>query len=218
MSGSSTLALDRIINDGIENRLYRMFGGWLPGVILSYDAAKRRADVQLLLKDIDRDESDEPQAKSFAILTNRPVLFPGSGGARLKFSINKGDKCTVMFAARDVDKFLHIGDEVAPGSERHHHVSDGLVIPGLEITAVDAALQIEVTDDEVKLGGDDERVATALDFYDHLFAVLTHPSVLAGIAAAVGDGGTSLTTALTARLVTPGTRVEFGTDKVKAGT
>jgi hypothetical protein len=217
VSGSSTLALDRIINESIENRLYRMFGGWLPGLILSYDETSGRADVQILVKDVDRDESDEPQAKSFAMLTNRPVMFPGSGGARFKFPISKGDKCTVFFAARAVDKFLHIGDEVAPDSERHHHLSDGLVIPGLEITAVDAALQVEVTDDEVRLGGADERVATAKDFYAHLFEVLTDPDVLAGIAAAVGDGGTSLTTALTVKLVSPGTRVEFGTTKVKAG-
>lgn len=194
-----------------------MFGGWLPGRIESYNATTRRADVQILVLDVDRDESDERAPKRFAPIVNAPVLLPGSGGARLKFPINKGDKCVVLLASRDVDKFLHLGTEVEPDSERHHHLSDALIIPGLEISAVDAPININVTATQVELAGADEQVMTAKDMRTNLYNVLTSPTVLAGIAAAPVDGGTSLTTALLAKLVTVGTRTNFGTSKVKAG-
>jgi hypothetical protein len=126
--------------------------------VTSYDAGKRRASVQPLIRRGYLDEAGKRQTELLPIVNNVPVVFLGSGGARIKFPVRPGDTVLLLFAEASLDLWLAKGGEVDPGDDRRFSLSDGIAIPGLMHAAGDAPRLIEFTDTEIRLGG-----AAALD-------------------------------------------------------
>jgi hypothetical protein len=125
----------------------------MPGRVTAYDAARRRASVQPLIRRGRVDEAGERQAELLPIVNEVPVVFPGSGGDRIKFPVRPGDTVLLLFAESSLDLWLARGGEVDPGDDRRFSLSDGIAIPGLMHAASDAPRLIEFTDTEIRLGG-----------------------------------------------------------------
>ena len=100
----------------------------LPGEIVEYDHAKRKAKVKPLIKFQKRDGT----FLEYPIITGVPVVFPCSGTASIIFPINRGDKCLLVFAERSIDEWLFDGRDMEPTIPRLHSISDCVAIPGLQ--------------------------------------------------------------------------------------
>lgn len=112
----------------------------LPGVIVAFDPAKQRCQVQpgIRLKSVlgvEVNYVDPP------IIDNVPIVIPyGFGGKMLlTHPISAGDPCSLIISDRAVDFFLQTGQLANPCSPlnhdvttvRSHHLSDALCLPGL---------------------------------------------------------------------------------------
>lgn len=118
------------LTDRIESALYETHTA-LPGRILSYDATKQRARVQLQIKRRFAPPGEVEQELLIAPLLEVPVLFPRAGGYAITFPVAVNDPCLVLFAERDIRGWLENGAAAAPPTARHHDYSDGVAILGL---------------------------------------------------------------------------------------
>ncbi len=170
MSTSTAPSWAEIIRAAFANEMMSVFGGWLPGRIKTYDSAKRKASIELLIQQRDYIRS-ELKVTDYPVINEVPVWMPGCGGVRLKFPIKVGDDVIVMFAARSIDRWLKAGGKVDPGDDRHHDINDALAIPGLHdfAHASDAGTMIEIDDSEIKCGGSNKLVTRA-EFLNHTHA------------------------------------------------
>ncbi len=96
------------------------------GKIVSFDATKQTASVQLQILAVLPDGSQVP----YPLLTDCPVFINGGGGATITFPITAGDTCLVLFNDRNIDNWFTTGNVVAPNDSRAHSLSDGLVLVG----------------------------------------------------------------------------------------
>lgn len=114
------------LRQAIQFQLYDLHTA-LPGVIVSYDYTKQKAEVQPTLKKsyLDGTTLDLP------ILSNVPVIFPKAGGAGLTFPVVQGDTCLLLFIERSTDLWKSVGGNVAPNDPRKFDLSDAVAIMGL---------------------------------------------------------------------------------------
>jgi len=99
----------------------------MPGLIVSYDAAKRRATVQLA---IDRLKTDGTRMELPA-LVDVPTLFPSSKKFSIQFPLEKDDPVMVCFSSRDLSAFKVSYAQSAPQrSGGLFQIKDGVAIPG----------------------------------------------------------------------------------------
>ena len=82
----------------------------LPGMVVSFDAASRTAEIRLA-------------GEGLPDLKDVPVFMP------VPFEVSEGDRCLVVFADRDITRWL-TGDEDAVLSPRLHSLSDGFAFVG----------------------------------------------------------------------------------------
>lgn len=125
----------------------------LPGRVERYDTATRRAEVQPLIQDQDTDEEGKRIAITLPILTDVPVIFPGSGGARLRYTVEPGDEVMLVFASSSIARWKFAGGLVDPGDARRHALPDVIAVTGLQSHADDHDLFIEFTASALLLGG-----------------------------------------------------------------
>ena len=158
------------VRDAIRDALVKLQTA-LPGLIVSYDAATRRADVQPSFKI--RAKSGElvraPQ------IIGVPVVFPGAAAGGLTWALEAGDEVLLICAQRRLALWLERGGEVDPwegaaGPPPLHRLDDAIAIPspfsaprvaprpgastGVTLGADGAGL--------VKLGADDAAAGVAL--------------------------------------------------------
>ena len=114
------------LRQAIQFQLYDVHTA-LPGVIVSYDYTKQKAEIQPSLKKsyLDGTTLDLP------ILSNVPVIFPRAGGASLTFPVVQGDTCLLLFIERSTDLWKSVGGNVAPNDPRKFDLSDAVAIMGL---------------------------------------------------------------------------------------
>lgn len=114
------------LRQAIQFQLYDVHTA-LPGVIVSYDYTKQKAEIQPALKKsyLDGTTLDLP------ILSNVPVIFPKAGGASLTFPVVQGDTCLLLFIERSTDLWKSVGGNVAPNDPRKFDLSDAVAIMGL---------------------------------------------------------------------------------------
>lgn len=103
----------------------------LPGRIVSYDATRQSASIQLLIKHGELDEGGRRVARSLPICVDVPIMFPGSGDYRVTWPIAEGDTVLVHFCSSAITRWLARGGEVDPGIDRRHNISDAVAYPGL---------------------------------------------------------------------------------------
>jgi hypothetical protein len=97
----------------------------LPGRIETYDAGAGVCSVLPLVKR----KGKASEATSRPVLTGVPVMWPGSGGAQLRWPLAAGDECVIMFASADTSGWRRSGGEADPASERRFALSDAVVLP-----------------------------------------------------------------------------------------
>jgi hypothetical protein len=104
----------------------------IPVRVERYDVSKGLVDVQPLIKNPRYDENGDRIAETLPVICNVPVEFPGAGGMRITFPIQKGDTGEVVFADLSLDIWLDRGGIVDPLDDRRHHLSDAIFRPGLK--------------------------------------------------------------------------------------
>ena len=157
----------------------------IPGRVESYDSTKQRATVQPAIKRAHIDEAGNRVVEALPPIPDVPVVFPGGGGYRLTFPIQRGDGVLLVFSEASMDKWLAKGGVVDPVDDRRHDLTDAIAVPGLRSFAtpltdvptdgislgVDAGgLELRITGSEIRAGGT-ERLVTKAEFDTH-----THPA------------------------------------------
>ena len=108
----------------------------LPGVVVEYDAATRRARVQpavdLLLSPPDNPTADFgaliPMPKP--IILDVPVIFPAGGGYTVHFPLVKDDPVMLLFAERDIATFKETLETGPPLTDDVMEIQHAVCIPG----------------------------------------------------------------------------------------
>lgn len=97
----------------IEQHMARMWTSAM-GRIVSYDAARQTASVQLTVKSFVKDENGKRKAVDIPILQDVPVQFPGSGGQTMTFPVAAGDEVMINFLSRASDAQQQSGGDQNP--------------------------------------------------------------------------------------------------------
>lgn len=173
--------LARIIQEAIAAHLYDVHV-CLPARVEKYDAATQKADVKPLLKKRYKIDGDV----ELPVVTSVPVQWPSAanGAAYLHLPVAKGDLGMLVFCERSLDAWLQgAGQIVSPDDPRHHHLSDGIFVPGLRpfgsplaaTSAANAVLQngqmrVELSPDgKISIQGAGNEFLTIVDsILDHL--------------------------------------------------
>lgn len=164
MSAEQTPTLQAILLRAVE-RAQRGIRQALPARVEKYDAATRKASVQPLLLEGAPDAAGERQTQALPVITNVPVVFPGSGGARVRWPINKGDTVLLIFSSASLDRWLVRGGMLDPGDDRNHDLNDCFALPGVQSfnEAGDDGTMIEFTASGQIHAGGSAALATKAD-------------------------------------------------------
>lgn len=117
--------LDDVLAQQTEQRIKSVHTG-MPGVIASYDAAKRTCSIQPALQ---RVFNGVPT--NLPLLVDCPVIWPQGGGFVLTFPLAVGDEVYVLIAERAIDNWFQAGGQQPPSEYRMHDLSDGFALPGV---------------------------------------------------------------------------------------
>ncbi len=168
MSESQTPTFEGVIAGAVRSALANVSQA-LPAKVLSYDVVRRCVTAQPLILEGYTDSEGNRATRERAPITNVPVVFPGSGKTRMRWTIAPGDTVMLLFASSSLDKWLVRGGTVDPLDDRRHDYNDAYVIPGLLpfTEAGDHDVFIEFTEDgQIHAGG-----AQKLAFFDELDAL-----------------------------------------------
>jgi hypothetical protein len=192
-------ALPHVIGAALTARL-RGVRTCLPAEVVSYDAARTEISAQILINEGAPGEDGERVVERLPVINGVPVVFPGSGGIRIRFPINPGDPVLLVFCSSSIDRWLEQGGEVDPLDDRHHSINDAIAIPGLLPfpDSTDNFPVIEFTDEVIKAGGqeplalkaDVDALRTKLNSFIGKYNSHVHGGVTTGL-------GSSLVTATT---------------------
>jgi len=98
----------------------------MPARIIGYDAATRRARVQI----IGSERLPDGRTVAQPVVTDVPVFMPIGGGAALTMPIGAGDTGIVVFADQDIGGWTIDDEGTGQDSGRRHSLSDAMFIPG----------------------------------------------------------------------------------------
>lgn len=136
------------------------------GQVVSFDTAKKTAQVQILFKRVvaDAGSADGRGIQSYPVLVDVPVFTLQGGGGAIQFPIQAGDQCILLFSDRRIDEWFQNGAEAAPADGRMHDMSDGIALVG--VNALNSGLMTYPTDKVVLsyLGSRFELTATGWNF------------------------------------------------------
>lgn len=190
-----------------------------PARVETYDAAKQKVSVTVMVKQAHRNEAGERVVETLPIVVEMPVMFRSGGGFAETFPIARGDTGVAFFAQCSLDVWAAHGGVVDPLDDRRHSLSDGMFYPGmrsfndaLETCPTDRARfgkdgggpALEVTTSAVLVGGGSAP-------HEPTFKATTYgasfDTLIAAIASAVGTSGTpagatAAAAAITAALAT----------------
>lgn len=99
----------------------------LPGIIESYDPETCKASVLPSILELAGDGTTMPNK----IISNVPVIWPGSSQGSIRFPLDKGDGVLLVFSCRSTDEWRGSGNVVNPADIRTHDLNDCHAIPGL---------------------------------------------------------------------------------------
>jgi Phage protein Gp138 N-terminal domain len=176
-AGIITPELGEVLQEAANARALRMHVA-LPGTVLTYDAAKNLADIELQVDDAYDDDEDVLLTEPYPTLIGVPVVFPRAKNAFFAWAVEPGDRVAVMFASQAIDQWLATGARSAPADLRRHDLSHAFAVPGLypitepvapadreaggAVLGVPGGPQLRFTPTQIKLGKNaTDRVALA---------------------------------------------------------
>lgn len=106
----------------------------MPGTIVSYDPATRRAIVRPALSKQLADGRVLPAPQIVSV----PVIFPTGGGAGMTYPLAPGDGVQLHFSERSLEAW-HSGGGAIPDDPRSFDLSDAIAVPGLNHGGATAA-------------------------------------------------------------------------------
>lgn len=98
----------------------------MPARIVSFDAATKTAQVEIMLKMVDEDDAPV----DYPPLTDCPCLFTRGGGFHVVHPYKAGDNGVVLFSDRCLDGWFESGQAAVPMDYRIHSMSDAYFIGG----------------------------------------------------------------------------------------
>lgn len=98
-----TPELADVIRQAIEDRLAELHV-MLPGRIDRYDATTQKADVEPLIKRLQK-TADGEISEELPVIPGVPVAFPRAGGFKITFPVEAGDRCTLVFCERSTENY-----------------------------------------------------------------------------------------------------------------
>lgn len=121
--------LQAVIQQAIKAQILELHT-CLPAKVVKYDQLTQKADVKPLIK---RKLRKDQSLIELPVIPSVPVQHPCGGGAFIHMPIAVGDTGIVVFSERSLDAWLSgDGQIVDPKDIRHHHLSDGVFIPGVK--------------------------------------------------------------------------------------
>lgn len=99
----------------------------LPAIVVAYDRASNRAQVQPLMFVV----STAGERVQRAQVASVPVLQIGGGNFMLNFPLQSGDLGWIKASDRDISLFAQSGKNESPNTRRKHSFEDGLFIPDI---------------------------------------------------------------------------------------
>lgn len=152
--------LTSAINSAIKSALVDVHTA-MPGQIVSFDPMSQTASVQLAMRRITTAEAGS-QELTLPLITKIPVMFPKAGGFSLRFPVQAGDECLVVFAERELTQWKNFGGVQTPKDYRRHHLTDGICILGLS-SAKNALQNFSNTNCELSNENGDTKVSISND-------------------------------------------------------
>ena len=132
----------------------------IPGIIQSYNAENNTVEIQPAIREEVVNEDNSVSYVNLPLLINVPIVFPSTKLGGVRFTLEQGDECLVVFSDLSYDNFWTSGNVQNPIEVRRHDLSDGIAIPcvlsqpntkaveeGLTITYGKA--KIKMKDDEI---------------------------------------------------------------------
>lgn len=163
----TTHSFESVLREVLDARLADVHTA-IPAQVLSYDAAKQLADIQVMVKDAYYGADDTLKTRSFPVLPSVPVVFPRGGGMFLSLPLAQGDTGLLVFCELPIDRWRSTGQESHPLIARRHGVANAVFYPGLApraaaldedgvadnlVLGAEGGAQVHVTPDAVLLGG-----------------------------------------------------------------
>lgn len=106
----------------------------MPAKVISYDASRRVAQVQILQPELTSDGKEVAQP----VIAEVPVFMPIGGAGSMTFPVSPGDEGIAVFADQDIGGYVRDGDTSKPDSGRRHSLTDAMFYPGVVRGGADA--------------------------------------------------------------------------------
>ena len=120
--------LTRLLQESFEYQTANLHTAF-PGVVVKYDAEKRRADIQPSIKR----KLPSGDFADFPVIPDVPVLFPGSKQYTLCFPLEKDDEVLCVFMERGTDSWRNTGGSgIEEDDPRRFSLMDCVAVPGLQ--------------------------------------------------------------------------------------
>lgn len=119
--------LPDIVRDAITAWMSSMHTA-MPGIIQSYDAAKKTVQILPSVKMAFKDGT----IVSMPVITDVPVIFPGTTDMVMQYPLKKGDGALIIVSEACLENWIGLPiEEVEPGDVRRFSLMDAFCIPGL---------------------------------------------------------------------------------------
>jgi hypothetical protein len=164
----------------------------MPGVVLSYNAAKQEADVRPQLKLLQSLPTRQKKLWELPVLPDVPVCWPGGGGLGLHAPLAAGDTVLLIFCERSIDRWRASSgtDPVDPGDHRLHPLGGAVALPlihrlGTEWSTLGAGSTLNLGEDgapldfvalAAKVLTELQAIKTAYDLHVHTSAAPASPT------------------------------------------
>ena len=131
----------------------------IPGIIQSYNANNNTAEIQPAIREEVVNEDNSVSYVNLPLLINVPIVFPSTKLGGVRFTLEQGDECLVVFSDLSYDNFWTSGNVQNPIEVRRHDLSDGIAIPCVlsqpNTKAVEEGLTITYGKAKIKMQNDE---------------------------------------------------------------
>ncbi len=118
-----------LIQEGLK-KLSSELRANMPGIVKSFDPLTMTASVQPAIREsVKNYDSLVPKWTELPVISDVPVLFPGSSDYIMTFPLQEGDEVLLVFSDMNIDGFWQTGKTANQTILRRHALSDAMAIP-----------------------------------------------------------------------------------------